>query len=397
MPTDPQAIPAGRTRRSNWLRFDRHELAGSFGDIGTDLPLIIGMILAAGLDTAAVLIMFGLAQIVTGLVYGLPMPMQPLKAMAVLVIAQQLDGDVLYGAGLAIGVLMLVLTLTGLLQWLARIIPRCVVRGVQLGLALSLARLALVRYIPADGPWGLVLAATALALFLVLRSNRRVPAALVVIGLGMAYALLFHADLNRIVDGVGLALPTMHMPAPADVWTGLLVLALPQLPLSLSNSIIATRQSLRDLYPNRNVEAKHLGLTYALANLLVPWMGGIPVCHGCGGLVGHHAFGGRTGGSVVIYGGLFLLLGLGFSGAFADIVTLFPLPILGVALLVEAVALLGLSRDVLVASRREAAIAAVVAAVALTAPMGYLWGLLVGGGLNAVAAGRPRPIEAQTA
>src|SRR5258708_1279735 len=107
---------AGMSR--DWIRFDRNELAGAFGDIGTDLPLIVGMILAAGLDSASVLIMFGAMQIFTGLRYGIPMPVQPLKAMAALVIAQKLSGGVLFGGGLAIGVIMLVLTVTGLIEWL---------------------------------------------------------------------------------------------------------------------------------------------------------------------------------------------------------------------------------------------------------------------------------------
>jgi len=121
------------------IRFDRNEFAGSFGDIGTDLPLIVGMVLAAGLDAASVFITFGVAQIATGLIYGLPMPMQPLKAMAVLVISQKLSGDILYGGGLAIGAVMLLLTVSGGLTLLARLVPRCVVRGIQFGLGLSLA------------------------------------------------------------------------------------------------------------------------------------------------------------------------------------------------------------------------------------------------------------------
>ena len=121
------------------IRFDRNELAGAFGDIGTDLPLVVGMVTAAGLDSASVFIMFGAMQILTGLVYGLPMPMQPLKAMAVLVISQKLAGNVLYGAGMAIGLIMLVLALSGALEGLARLVPRCVVRGIQFGLGLALA------------------------------------------------------------------------------------------------------------------------------------------------------------------------------------------------------------------------------------------------------------------
>ena len=88
-------------------RFDRNEWSGAFGDMGTDLPLLVGMILASGLDATSVLTVFGLMQIATALRYRLPMPVQPLKAMAAIVIAQKIQPNVLYGGGLAIGVAML--------------------------------------------------------------------------------------------------------------------------------------------------------------------------------------------------------------------------------------------------------------------------------------------------
>ncbi|NBS60281.1 MAG: transporter, partial [Betaproteobacteria bacterium] len=111
------------------LRFDRNEVSGAFGDLGTSLPLMVGMIAAAGLDATSVLVAFGALQVLTGLVYRLPMPVQPLKAVAAIVIAQKVAGGVVFGGGVSIGLLMLVLTLTGALDWLARIVPRVVVRG----------------------------------------------------------------------------------------------------------------------------------------------------------------------------------------------------------------------------------------------------------------------------
>ena len=284
------------------VRFDRHELAGSVGDIGTDLPLLVGMIAAAGLHAPGVFVVFGLMQIATGIVYGLPMPVQPLKGMAALVIAGQIAGGVLFGAGLAIGAVMLVLAATGLLGVLARVIPRCVVRGVQFGLGLSLAAIALLKYVPSQGAAGFAVAAAGFAVMAVLAGNRRVPAGLVLIVIGVAYALVFRVDPTAIAAGAGLDVPRVRAPTPADVWTGFLVLAIPQLPLSLSNSVIATRQTIADLFPDRSVSVRRIGLTYGLVNLIAPWFGGVPVCHGSGGLAGHHAFGGRTGGSVVIYG-----------------------------------------------------------------------------------------------
>lgn len=368
------AVRAEATPR---IRFDRHELAGSFGDIGTDLPLLIGMIAAAGLDAASVFTVFGLLQVLTGVVYGLPMPMQPLKAMAVLVISQKIAGPTLHGAGLAIGATILVLTLSGALAWLARVIPRCVVRGVQVGLGLSLASLALKQYVPAQGAAGWGLAAGGFVVMLLLWGSRRVPGGLVLIALGAAYALAWRVNGAAIAEGVGLRLPRGHLPGWSDVLTGAVVLALPQLPLSLSNSLIATRQTVADLFPQRPVSMRQLGLTYSLVNLVAPLLGGVPVCHGCGGLAGHYAFGARTGGSVVIYGAMYVVLGLFFGGVAAEVVEVFPLPILGVVLLFEGLVLMRLVADT-AGSPRELTIALLVAVVAMSVPQGYVVGLLIG-------------------
>lgn len=359
------------------LRFNRHELAGAFGDLGTDLPLVIGMVVAAGLDPASVLVMFGAMQILTGVVYRMPMPVQPLKAVAVLVITQKLAPNIIYGAGLAIGVVMLVLALTGLLQWLARVVPKCVVRGIQFGLGVQLVSLALKDYVRADGGWGYALAGAAFVLALVLSGNRRLPAALAVIALGLVYALVFHTDKFSGGAAFGFRLPQAHVPTWADVWTGFLVLALPQIPLSLGNSILATKQVAADFFPERPLTVRRIGMTYSLMNLLNPFLSGIPVCHGSGGMAGHYAFGGRTGGSVVIYGSCFALAGLFLSGGFAQFSQLFPLPVLGVLLVFEGWTLLTLLRDT-ASAKSEFMIAVLVGLIAGGLQYGYVVGLLVG-------------------
>lgn len=359
------------------LRFDRNEWAGSFGDIGTDLPLVFGMVMAAGLDPASVFVVFGLLQIATGLVYRLPMPMQPLKAMAVLVITGGVAAEVLYGAGIAIGAVMLVLSATGALGWLARRIPLAVVRGIQLGLGLSLASLALGKYVPAQGARGYLLAAVAFFALVVLWGNRRIPAGLVVVGIGLAYALVFQLDLAALAAGAGLALPQPRLPNLAEIATGFVVLALPQLPLSLSNSVIATERTVADLFPQRRVSVRQIGFTYAAVNLTAPLLGGIPACHGCGGLAGHYALGARTGGSVVIYGSFFALAGLFLSGSLTQLMAAFPLPVLGVVLLAEALTLMRFVADQ-AGHGRDFAVALLVGAIAFTLPQGYLVGLVVG-------------------
>lgn len=373
------------------LRFDRNELSGAFGDLGTDLPLIVGMVLVAGLDAASVLTVYGVMQVMAALVYRMPMPVQPLKAVAAIVITQRVPAGVLHGGGLAIGVVMLLFALTGLLDWLARVIPRSVVRGIQAGLGLQLASLALRDLIPSAGPGGWALAAAAFGVTLALLGNRRVPPAPIVLALGVAYALVFTIDAHHLIDGFGVRLPTLRVPGGAEVVTGFLLLALPQIPLSLGNSVLATSQLSRDLFPERPpVPVRRIGITYALMNLVNPFVGGVPTCHGSGGMAGHYAFGGRTGGSVVIYGAFYIVLGLLFSGGFATIVQVFPRPVLGVLLLVEALVLLMLLRD-LADDRGQLWTALLVALVASTVPYGYLVGLVLGTAVAALHRRRQQP------
>jgi len=360
------------------LRFDRHELAGALGGLGTDLPLLIGVLGASpGLDAASVLILFGLLQVASGLWYRMPMPVQPLKGFAALVIAQKIPARVIAGGGLAVGVGMLALSASGLLGGLARLVPKAVIRGIQLGLALQLSTLALKTYVPADGAVGYGLAAAAFGLTAALLGHRRYPAALVVVGLGVAYALIFRLDWATATHALGLRLPTPYLPTWPDLATGAVLLALPQIPLSLGNSVLATRQVVRDYFPERPLSVRQIGLTYALMNLVGPVLGGFPTCHGSGGLVGHYAYGARTGGSVVLYGGLYLTLGLFFSPGFTDVVRIFPLPVLGVLLLFEALTLAALLRD-LAADRSALLLALLVGVVCANLPYGYLVGLLLG-------------------
>lgn len=357
------------------IKFDRNELAGAFGDIGTDLPLLVGMTLAAGLDGASVLTMFGVTQVLTALFYRLPMPVQPLKAMAAIVITQKIAGSTLYGAGLAIGAAMFLLSITGFIDLFARVVPKPAVRGVQLGLGLQLAQLALKDYVSADGAQGYALAVLAFLITLLLIDNRRYPAALFVMALGTAYAFTFKLDLHEL--NVSFNLPRIYRPAWNDVVAGFLLLALPQIPLSLSNSILATRQVAEDLFPESKLTVKRIGLTYSAMNLISPFLSGVPVCHGSGGMAGHYAFGGRTGGSVIIYGLAYILLGVLFGSGYESIVKVFPLPVLGVMLLFEGLTLMLLIRDC-TDHRIDFTVTLLTGLIAASLPYGYLIGLVTG-------------------
>ncbi len=362
------------------LRFNRQELAGAFGDIGTDLPLIMALVATCHLDVASVCIMFGLSQICTGLRYGIPMPVQPLKAMAAIMLSQKLGPEVLAGGGLAIGCAMLLLTASGALLWITQHIPEGAVRGIQLGLGTTLAKLAVGRYIGAAGVVGWLLAIMCAGCLIVLRRQSRVPGPLVVVLLGIAYTLVTsRLDIN-VASIFGLRLPHLQAPTLDHIWQGAMLLALPQLPLSLANSVIATSQTTGDLFAARAVSVRQIGFTYSVMNLVAPWFGGLPLCHGCGGLVGFYGFGARTGGAPVLYGVLFAGIGVCLSPGFHTVMRLFPLPMLGVILLFEAAGLSRLAWRGIPDGGRHIALA--VAAAVIWLPHGYLLGLALGCALS---------------
>jgi len=231
--------------------------------------------------------------------------------------------------------------------------------------------------VPADGARGYALAAVAVAVLLALGRQRRFPAPLIVIGLGFAYALATSSGDLWGQRWIGLRLPALVVPDREQVIQGALLLALPQIPLSLGNSVIATSQTTRDLFPGREVPVRKIGITYGLMNLIGPWFGAMPACHGCGGLAGFHGFGARTGGAPVIYGSIYLALGLLFAPAFSTVVHVFPMPVMGVVLLFEAVALMALVRDV-AGDGQALWLSLAVAAAVLGLPYGYAVGLVAG-------------------
>jgi len=358
------------------IRFDRNELSGAFGDMGTDIPLVVGLIAASGLDGAQVLIVYGIMQVLTALIYGIPMPVQPLKAVAVIVITQKISGNVIWGGGFSIGVIMLLLTFSGLINFLSRLIPMVVIRGVQMGLGIQLGMLALQKYIPEGGISGYVLSIFAFFIIFALLGNRRLPPAFVVIFIGILYGIFTYQP-----EVFSSLKKSFHFdfvfPKPNDILTGFFLLAIPQIPLSLANSILATEQLIKDYFPEKTITSRKIAVTYSLLNIISSMLGGIPVCHGSGGMAGHYTFGARTGGSVLIYGLMFITFGLVFGGKANILLSFFPLPLLGVLLLFEALALLTRITDV-TNEKKNFLIALIVGLCSAFLPYGYIVGMTVG-------------------
>ena len=115
-----------------WRRLPS-ELAGACGDLGTFIPHVIGAITIAGLTPAGILVGFGAFLIASGLFYGLPMAVQPMKAISALLVTGQVGPGEIAAAGILLGATLLILGLTGTIGWLARVIPQSVSTGLQLG------------------------------------------------------------------------------------------------------------------------------------------------------------------------------------------------------------------------------------------------------------------------
>ncbi|HYM41401.1 MAG TPA: putative sulfate/molybdate transporter [Steroidobacteraceae bacterium] len=318
------------------IRFDRMEWAGSFGDLGTFIPFVVAYIAVVKVDPFGILLSFGAAMIACGLYYRTPFPVQPMKAIGAVAATQAaqtatITPATLCGASLATGLVWLALGLTGTARYLAGHVPRFVTIGIVLGLGMGFM-LQGVRTM-SDG-W--IIAAVGLSGTLLLLTNRAVPAMFLLLLFGIACGALHNPDLLQSLLG---ARPALRLPDFAlrsiswhDLLIGTTLLALPQLPLTLGNAIIAIREENNRLFPDRAVSENTLATTTGLMNLASAALGGVPMCHGAGGMAGHVAFGARTGGAPIILGTMLVALAFLFSGSVSALLGLFARPVLGVIL-----------------------------------------------------------------
>jgi hypothetical protein len=326
-------------RWSGWRRLPS-ELAGACGDLGTFIPHVIGAITVAGLAPAGVLIGFGAFFVASGLFYGIPMAVQPMKAVSALIVTGQVGPGEVAAAGMLIGIVLLVLALTGSIGWLARVIPQSVSAGLQLGLGISMGMLGLG--FVWRTPW---LGVAALGLLAALMLLPRFPAAPVMVTCAVAagaWAGLVHLppEVHWGWSGLPLTLPST-LP---EVWRAMELLVVPQLPLTLTNAVIVTAVVCRDLYPGApRATERNLALSTGIANLVLAPIGAMLMCHGAGGVQAQHRFGARTGLAPVLLGGVLLVLGAGFAGSAAAMLAVVPIGAVG-ALLLVAGADLALSR-----------------------------------------------------
>ncbi|XP_026664019.1 LOW QUALITY PROTEIN: molybdate transporter 1-like [Phoenix dactylifera] len=395
------------------------------GDLGTYIPIILALALANGLDLGTTLIFTGVYNILTGALYGVPMPVQPMKSIAAVAISSAPDFAVpeILAAGICTrSAVIFFLGATRLMQLAYKLIPLPVVRGIQLSQGLSFAMTA-VKYIRHDqdlakgkslgerswlGLDGLLLAIVA-AIFIVVingageeveannelahggsgeeqrRRRRRwrqllasVPSAVIVFLLGIILAMIRKPSAVKELKAGPSAFHAVKISKHA--WKeGFIKGAVPQIPLSVLNSVIAVCKLSTDLFPDKpEATATSVSVTVGLMNLVGCWFGAMPCCHGAGGLAGQYKFGGRSGGCVAVLGAAKLVIGVVLGGSMLRVLVEFPVGLLGVLLLFAGVELAMAARDI--ASKKEAFVMLVCAAASLVgsgASLGFVCGIAV--------------------
>ncbi len=329
------------------LRFNRAEAGGALGDLGTFIPLLVGMVNRCGLQLGPALFCAGLMNVVTGLVFCIPMPVQPMKAIAAVAIAEGMTESQIITAGLITAAVILLLAIIGVIGWLSKAIPKSVIRGLQVALGLGLLVKGLTMIVGTETLFGwdsIAVGALCVALVLVLHRSARLPGALVVFVLGLlALMCLQPTVLGQTRMGMTWQMPILSN--AGDWLTGLWEGAIPQIPLTLLNSVVAVCALSLDLFPDRPAPPRRVGVSVALMNLICCPFGAMPMCHGAGGLAAHYRFGARTGGSVIMLGMAMMTLAVLFGGSLFVWLQHYPQSVLGVLLLFSGAELALMGRD----------------------------------------------------
>jgi predicted benzoate:H+ symporter BenE len=356
------------SRGENFV-FSLRELSGALGDLGTLLPLMLGTIVVVGLPPFPVLIGFGLFYLATALVYRLPVPVQPMKAVAAVLLTAHVSPGSLAISGVIIGAVLLLLGVTGWIVRLARLVPQSVLAGLQLGLGVSLA-LASVKLLSSSAFIGGV---TVVLLLLLLPT--RLPSALIGLVLAVGLGQALGVPATHLAPPVPLTLPSLVMPTLEEMQAAMGLFVLPQLSLTLTNAVILTALIAHDYFGERaaHVTPARLSITSGLANLLLCPMGALPMCHGAGGLAAHYRFGARTGTALLALGIALLTLGFVPNG----IALLSAIPIAGLgALLLFSAGELALTKRLF--DCKPSCWPVIAATAAVTVWADPFWGMLVG-------------------
>lgn len=272
------------------------ELLGSFADLGTLLPLLLGLIICNGISAGATLILLGLTYILVGAYYRLPVPVQPMKALAMIAITTGATTGQIRAAAWWMAAILIVFGTTRIADRLSDVFPRFLIHVLQLNLGIMMVRT------------------------------------------GTKFLLSYPTILANVMPGAhqaaGHVADTGWLPSMFDFRSALVLLVLPQLPLTVGNAMLATRDCALNYFGDKGkrVTPSRLAVTMGIGNVAAALVGGMPICHGAGGMTAHYRLGARTGAACMIIGSLLLIAGALEGNSAAALLSMMPAAILGILL-----------------------------------------------------------------
>ena len=328
--------------------FKLSEWSGAIGDLGTTLPIAFALVVFNGFPPQRIFFLWGLVYVITGWYYRIPVSVQPLKAMAVIAIATGYPAELLSTTAFFYGILLIGLSTSGIIRWLEQWFSAALVRGIQLGLGLILARKAILLafengvFFSQDAvPMPITNAVIFAFVMLILwyfQFHKKFPIILLIIPLGIIASFLMEVSFDTSqFEGTPV---TLLIPKWTFFLNSLIYLIIPQLPLTLGNAVFSACDVCHTFWRDRagRVNPTRLGFSIGLSDLLIGLFGGFPICHGAGGITAHARFGGKTGGTTLILGSIFIAIAL------IDSMSMFlfyiPIPVLGAMLLIVGLRLM---------------------------------------------------------
>lgn len=372
--------------------FNRMEFAGSLGDLGTLLPIAIAMIVLNGLNATNVMLAVGLFYIAAGLYFRVPVPVQPMKVIGAYAIAIGLTPTQIIAASLWMSIVVLFLGTTGLIHVIARYTPKSTIRGVQLGVGIILMSKGLNFMIKPDPHLtmqtigvvntGIILGIVGLIVTFLLLDNRKIPAAVLVVLGGIVVGLFIGKPVKWEELKIGFYLPRFFpygLPSWNDIFWVLPVLVLPQIPMTIGNAILSNTDVMHEYFGEEAQRASYRSIanSQGIANIFSFVLGGIPMCHGAGGLAAMYRFGARTAAANVIIGVIFVTLAILFGQNALIILNLLPLSLLGVLLVFAGAQLALMVNDL--TQRKDLFVALIMLAITLTVNLAvaFLCGIVI--------------------
>ncbi len=316
------------------------DVSGAVADLGVMLPLTAALVVRNGFDAATVLVCAGGAYILAGVYFGIPVPVQPIKAAAALTLALGLPASTLVAAGLIIGIATFGLGVTGGARRLSTAFARPVIRALQLGVGLLLLRAAADLVLPRGSSEALMATGIAVVLSIVTKRWGSAPLAAIMVAAGVAWTIATgDTSIGFRVDVWTPQAGLLNAFDASTLWTALTVLVLPQLPLTFGNAVVATVDLEQAYFGDRAVRVTpaSISVSSGVMNLVTAFFGGMPMCHGSNGLTAHYRSGARSYQMNLLIGGVLLCLGLFFGGVALSVLSVVPLAVLAGTLVFAAV------------------------------------------------------------